>query len=66
MTNILHYTVCPFEWCAAAPGRPCKDRRGIPLTYEHRARVAATDEARRADRAYEALREQAREEGAGR
>ena len=42
MADVRHRITCPLEWCAAAAGKPCKDRRGIPLTYQHKAREAAT------------------------
>ena len=43
-----HQTVtCPYDWCAAKPGQPCKDRRGIPKTYQHPVREAAAAEAGR-------------------
>ena len=44
-----HQTVtCPYDWCAAKPGEPCKDRRGIPMTYQYQhpvREVAAVDAA---------------------
>lgn len=38
----VHQTVtCPYEWCAAKPGQPCKDKRGFPIPYQHKVRSDA-------------------------
>ena len=41
-----HQTVtCPYDWCAAKPGEPCRDHRKFPMTYQHKVRSEAAADA---------------------